>query len=235
VTTPRPRPGGIFPTVVRGTGLFESVNGGLTWKRLADHGLPKPPVRKISAQVARSNSNRVYVLMETGDGLRARVLDPRRRHAAQNGDAGGAERKRNLFAPRPTYRFRNITADDDARRRDRGSQSAVRPPVTFSLKAAPRNDVRARMKIVITDVAGKVVRTLDVGKAAAGMNRVWWDLRMDPTDEIRLRTCPLHTPEFALGPDRPRKFPTAAALSVLVSPGTYTVKLVAADWSARPC
>ena len=38
---------------------------------------------------------------------------------------------------------------------------------------------------------------------------------------------PLHAPEFALGPDGTRKFPTAGSLSVLVPPGTYTVKLVA--------
>jgi hypothetical protein len=52
---------------------------------------------------------------------------------------------------------------------------------------------------------------------------------MDPTDEITLRTRPLHVPEFVLGPDGTRKFPTAAAVSVLVPPGIYAVKLVAGD------
>ena len=54
-----------------GSGLFRSVDGGVTWTRLDGHGLPKPPVGKISPQVARSNSNRVYALIETGDGLPA--------------------------------------------------------------------------------------------------------------------------------------------------------------------
>ena len=54
-----------------GSGLFKSVDGGVTWKQLTGHGLPKPPVGKISAQVAPGNSNRVYALIETGDGLPA--------------------------------------------------------------------------------------------------------------------------------------------------------------------
>ncbi len=62
--------------------------------------------------------------------------------------------------------------------------------------------------------------------AAAGVNRVWWDLRSDPTKDFKLRTPPTYAPEFALGPDGTRKFPTAAPMSVLMPPGTYTVKLV---------
>src|SRR5207245_3414602 len=52
-----------------GSGLFRSTDAGLTWTRLTGHGLPKSPVGKISAQVAPGNSNRVYALIETGDGL----------------------------------------------------------------------------------------------------------------------------------------------------------------------
>jgi len=136
-----------------------------------------------------------------------------------------------LFAPRPTYRFRTITEpmmmpDDATEGRNPPSGAAI----NFSLKSTPPENAREKVKIVISDSAGKVVRTLDVGKeAAAGVNRVWWDLRMDPTDEITLRTRPLHGPEFALGADGTRKFPTAASVSVLVPPGVYTVKLVAGD------
>jgi photosystem II stability/assembly factor-like uncharacterized protein len=136
-----------------------------------------------------------------------------------------------LFAPRPTYRFRNITEPmmmpDDA---TEGRNPPYGAAITFSLKTAPRDDTRSKTKIVISSADGKVVRTLDVGKeATAGVNRVWWDLRMDPTDEIRLRTRPQHSPEFALGTDGTRKFPTAGSLSVLVPPGVYTVKLAVGD------
>src|SRR5437867_2951850 len=52
-----------------GSGLFRSTDGGATWNRLTGHGLPEPPVGKISPQVARSNSSRVFALIETGDGM----------------------------------------------------------------------------------------------------------------------------------------------------------------------
>jgi hypothetical protein len=101
--------------------------------------------------------------------------------------------------------------------------------INFSLKATPRDDERAKIKLVISDAAGRTVRTIDAGKdAVAGLNRVWWDLRMDPTDEITLRTKPLHVPDFPMNADGTRKFPTTGTLSVLVPPGAYTVKLVAA-------
>jgi hypothetical protein len=120
-----------------------------------------------------------------------------------------------------------MTMPDDAAE---GRNAPYGAAITFALKAAPRDDARAKTKVLISNADGKVVRTLEVGKEAiAGVNRVWWDLRMDPTDEITLRTRPLHVPEFALGPDGTRKFPTAASVSVLVPPGVYTVKLVAGD------
>jgi photosystem II stability/assembly factor-like uncharacterized protein len=52
-----------------GSGLFRSIDGGVTWKRLEGHGLPKPPVGRIAVRVAKSDSNRVYALIETGDGV----------------------------------------------------------------------------------------------------------------------------------------------------------------------
>ena len=52
-----------------GSGLFRSMDGGATWKRLEGHGLPKPPVGRIAVRVAPKDSNRVYALIETGDGV----------------------------------------------------------------------------------------------------------------------------------------------------------------------
>lgn len=52
-----------------GSGLFKSTDGGVTWKRLEGHGLPKPPVGRIAVRVAQRDSNRVYALIETGDGV----------------------------------------------------------------------------------------------------------------------------------------------------------------------
>ncbi|MBI4544829.1 MAG: sialidase, partial [Gemmatimonadetes bacterium] len=52
-----------------GSGIFLSRDGGATWKRLQGKGLPERPVGRIALDVARTNSNRVYALIETGDGV----------------------------------------------------------------------------------------------------------------------------------------------------------------------
>jgi photosystem II stability/assembly factor-like uncharacterized protein len=47
-------------------GLWKSTDGGETWKRLSDHGLPDPPIGKVGIAIAPSNPQVVYALMETG-------------------------------------------------------------------------------------------------------------------------------------------------------------------------
>ena len=46
-----------------GSGLYRSGDGGTTWKRIEEHGLPKGPYGRIGVAVA-SNSERVYALIE---------------------------------------------------------------------------------------------------------------------------------------------------------------------------
>ena len=52
-----------------GGGLHVSRDGGVTWKKLTGHGLPTKPVGKVAVAIAPSNSDRVYALIETGDGI----------------------------------------------------------------------------------------------------------------------------------------------------------------------
>jgi photosystem II stability/assembly factor-like uncharacterized protein len=52
-----------------GSGLFKSTDGGETWTRLQGRGLPTRPVGKVAVAIAASNPNRVYALIETGDGV----------------------------------------------------------------------------------------------------------------------------------------------------------------------
>jgi hypothetical protein len=202
--------------------LYFSPDDGQHWLPL-QAGLPHAPVHWLTVQehfndLVVATYGRGFWILDDITPLRTLTPDVLNESA-------------HLFAPRPTYRFRNITEPmmmpDDA---TEGRNPPYGAAINFSLRAAPREDAREKMKIVISDSAGKVVRTLDAGKeATAGVNRVWWDLRMDPTDEITLRTRPLHASAFALGADGTRKFPTAASVSVLVPPGVYTVKLVAGD------
>ena len=50
-----------------GSGIYVSHDGGTTWKRLEEHGLPHAPVGKIDVAIAPTNSNRIYALMQTKD------------------------------------------------------------------------------------------------------------------------------------------------------------------------
>jgi photosystem II stability/assembly factor-like uncharacterized protein len=47
-----------------GSGVYQSKDGGSTWKRL-ENGLPKPPVGKIDVAIAPTNSRRMYALVQT--------------------------------------------------------------------------------------------------------------------------------------------------------------------------
>jgi photosystem II stability/assembly factor-like uncharacterized protein len=54
-----------------GSGLWTSRDGGTTWKRLTGHGLPTGLVGKVGLAMSAANSNRIYALIETGDGVPA--------------------------------------------------------------------------------------------------------------------------------------------------------------------
>ncbi|MCX6552649.1 MAG: hypothetical protein NTY02_16875, partial [Acidobacteria bacterium] len=92
--------------------------------------------------------------------------------------------------------------------------------ITYYLQAAPPGNVT----ITILDQQEQVVRTL-TGTKAVGVNRIHWDLRHEPTEQVRLRTRPPTGPDARLGPDGLRPSADGGRLSVLASPGTYMVKL----------
>jgi len=51
-----------------GSGLFKSVDGGSTWKRLEGNGLPKGMLGRIGVTVSGGDSARVYALIEAEEG-----------------------------------------------------------------------------------------------------------------------------------------------------------------------
>jgi hypothetical protein len=130
-----------------------------------------------------------------------------------------------LFALQPAYRFRFITApsapyDDPTV----GENPEYGASINYYLKSAASGPVT----LTILDSRGEAVRTL-TGTGRAGINRVYWDLRGEPSDPIRMRTSPLvPAPQVRLGPEGWR--PPAgggATIAILQPPGTYAVKLSA--------
>ena len=126
-----------------------------------------------------------------------------------------------LFPPRAAYRFRDITPmSAQADEPSAGENPPYGASINYYLQAASAEDVT----ITILDAQGQVVRTL-TGPQASGLNRLYWDLRHEPTTEVRLRTSPLYAPDVTVGPEGWRPAPGAGRLSILAPPGTYTVQL----------
>ncbi len=99
-----------------GGGLHVSRDGGDTWTRLEGHGLPSKPVGKVAVAIAPSNSQRIYAMFETGDGIPWNG-EPTEDGQIWRSDDGGHEwtrisRNRNAMG-RPHYYSRVVVSTDD--------------------------------------------------------------------------------------------------------------------------
>ena len=127
-----------------------------------------------------------------------------------------------LFPVHQTYRFRGITvpyaASDDP---TAGQNPPYGADINYFLKSAPTREASVK----ILDAQGHPVQTIR-GTRNAGLNRVWWNLRTENSKETRLRTQPLYAPDVKLNNDGWRPLPEGGRMTVLMPPGTYTVKLM---------
>ena len=128
-----------------------------------------------------------------------------------------------LFAPRDAYRFRPITPpsvpySDPTEGTDPEYGASINYWLAEAADEAPT--------VEIVDAAGEVVRTLS-GTNDAGVNRIHWDLRDEPNGPIRLLTSPMFADHIEVGDDG-HPAPGARQISILQSPGRYTVRLNAA-------
>jgi photosystem II stability/assembly factor-like uncharacterized protein len=195
--------------------LYVSFDDGANWEPLQS-GLPHAPVYWIAVQ------ERFHDLALATYGRGFWILDDLTPLEQMTDEVRASDA--HLFAPRDAYRFRNISQPASV---SYDPTTGHNPPygadINFYLKSAPKGDV----KMAILDASGKIVRTLDTKefRALPGINRVWWDLRFDPTKQIRLRTSPLYAPDVTVGPEGWRPAPAVGPISLLAPPGTYTVKL----------
>jgi photosystem II stability/assembly factor-like uncharacterized protein len=150
-----------------------------------------------------------------------------------------------LFEPRAAYRFRAVSRPNLA---PSGTSRGQNPPygaaINYWLKEpAPepgperepdgeKHSKKGPIEVRILDEAGKMVRTIR-GTNKAGVNRISWDLRYEPTTEVRLRTTPSGNPHlweekrFRGKDHRDVYYYGISELKngPLVPPGVYTVRL----------
>ena len=191
--------------------IYVSFDDGENWQPLQTN-MPHAPVYWIAVQEHFND----LVIATYGRGFW--ILDDLSPLQQLTPQVAGADA--HLFPPRAAYRFRDITQEASAVNDPTTGQN---PPygaaINYYLRTPPTGDVT----VSILDGQNQVVRTLSAPKAA-GLNRIHWDLRDEPSTEVRLRTSPLYAPDIQVGPDgtRPGGGPR---LSILMPPGAYTVRL----------
>ena len=219
-------------------GLYVSFDDGSHWEPLQSK-LPHAPVYWLTVQehfkdlVVGTYGRGFYILDDVSpleqisDAVRASSL--------------------HVFEPRPAYRFRTIARPNLARPGPNAGRNAPFGAIVNywldkplpeekedeSEKAQTTGKKKTpAVEVVILDSAGEKVRTLK-GTNKAGINRVVWDLRHEPSDEVRLRTTPSGNPHVweekrFRGKDRRDVYyygTPSIMRGPLVAPGAYTVKV----------
>jgi photosystem II stability/assembly factor-like uncharacterized protein len=193
-------------------GLYVSFNDGEQWEPLQSN-LPPAPVYWMVVQEHFND----LVVGTYGRGFW--ILDDLT--PVQQMNQTVRDSSAHLFAPRPAYRFRPstvpVTMSDDP---SAGQNPPYGAAISYYLKSVPSGEVRVK----IEDAKGQMIRSL-IGTKNVGLNRVTWNLEGEPTTEVRMRTSPAYAPDIKVGEDGTRNAPGAGRLSILMPPGTYTVKL----------
>ena len=146
-----------------GSGLFKSTDGGVTWKKLTGRGLPTRATGKFALAIPRTNPNRIYALIETGDGVPLNNKDTDRGKLWRSDDGGENWRlisyDRNLGG-RTHYYFRVIASPENENE-------------TYYLTAG----------YAVSLDGGETARMQTFGNSPGGDNHDMW---IDPTDANRM-------------------------------------------------
>jgi len=193
--------------------IYVSFDAGDTWQPLQND-LPRAPVSGIVVQehfsdLVISTYGRGFWIMDDITPLR-------------NVTPAVLASEVALLPIRDAYRFRPITApsttyDDPTT----GENPRYGASINYWLKSPVTGGVQA----AILDDKGAVIRTI-TGTNVAGVNRIYWDLRHEPTTEVRLLTSPMYADHIVPGPQG-RAAPGTSRLSILAAPGKYSVRITA--------
>lgn len=197
--------------------LYVSFNDGTNWQSLMTN-LPASPMYWLAVQ---ENFNDL-VVGTYGRGIW--ILDDITPLQQMTNEVTASAA--HLFAPRHSYRFRTITGpfamfDDQS--------DGDNPPMGASINYWLATDAKDSLLITFKDASNNVVRKM-YHNGKAGINRVWWDLREDPSKAIIIRNKPLHADWMTMNDKRAMPAPGApAGFAPMVLPGTYTVTLKVGD------
>ena len=202
--------------------LYVSFNDGTTWQPLQTN-LPHAPVHWLEIQehfndLVVATYGRGFWILDDITPLQQLTPEVLRSSA-------------HLFELRPAYRFltKPVLPFYMGEERDPASTVGHNPPYGASINYYLSREAEADVTLTILDGRGETIRELD-GTTEPGINRVWWDLRYEGSDQPRLRTSPVDRPDVGLGLEGWRPLPGAGfgpegGIRPLVAPGTYTVRL----------
>lgn len=203
-------------------GLYVSTNDGKNWMRLRNN-LPPAPVYWLEIQerfddLVVGTYGRGYYILDNISPLREYDMD------AQGKDA-------HLFSIRPSYRFQEKQSiKTDGPSLNSGTNPAYGADINYFLKDS--TDQKVEIQILTSN--DEIVRTLQ-GKNDAGIHRVMWDLRYEPTYKPKLQSTPPGRPWVQLNGEGWRPLVTwdldlmRGQYGPRVVPDTYKVKLIVGE------
>ena len=219
------RPGMLFAGT--DNSVWFSLDDGTNWNQLRNN-MPPAPVYWLTIQerfddlVVGTYGRGFYIL----DGIEPlRALD-----RAQMAEADGLV----LFDVRDAYRFNQVQGI----KTERSNVTGRNPPAGIDLNVYAANGATGRATVTVIGSGGDTIRTLSRG-LREGVNRVWWDLRHEPTQTPRLRTPPPGMDWVPLGPEGWRPLRTwdldlfRGQVGPRVEPGVYTVHVRSGDHVAQ--
>ncbi len=200
-------------------GIYVSTDDGGHWMRLRLN-LPPAPVYWLEIQerfddLVVATYGRGYYILDNLAPLREYDLDAQGKQA-------------HLFSLRPAYRFQEKESiKTDGPSLNSGRNPAYGADINYFL----RDSTDQPVEIQILAPGGELVRSLK-GTGTAGINRVMWDLRYEPTFKPKLQVSPPGRPWVQLGGEGWRPLVTwdldlmRGQYGPRVVPDAYRVKLL---------
>jgi photosystem II stability/assembly factor-like uncharacterized protein len=197
-------------------GLYISKDDGKTWFRLRNN-LPPVPIYWLTIQeefndmVIGTYGRGFYILDDIG--------------SIQELDQEVLAKEVHLFNQRPAYRFQEVQG---IKTEGRTMTTGSNPPYGMDINYYLKNPAK-EVKVEIFDKDGNQVRTIN-GRKDSGVNRVWWDLRHEPTLQPKLLVAPQDKPWVKL---EGREFRPLVTWDLDLYRGQFGPRVIPGDYEIR--